>query len=126
MDRIIELALQHGPEMKADLARRMAAGAIDLIVFITVKDETKLGGRKHRYISEIVEVGGMSDDRLVTTTIFGPGPDGRAVPRHLPERLRDELLLVGYDPRHLTGYIQLGDHNVGAWTGPLQTLASRA
>ncbi|WP_432049915.1 ATPase, T2SS/T4P/T4SS family [Verrucosispora sp. NA02020] len=32
MDRVIELALQHGPEMTAELARRMAAGAIDLIV----------------------------------------------------------------------------------------------
>ncbi|MFD6757367.1 CpaF family protein [Micromonospora gifhornensis] len=125
IDRIIELALQHGPEMTADLARRMAAGAIDLIVYITVEDETRLGGRKHRYVSEVVEVGGMHDDRMVTTTIFGPGPDGRAVPRHLPERLRAQLLRAGYDPRLLTGYIQLGDDNRGAWTTPLTTLTRR-
>jgi Flp pilus assembly CpaF family ATPase len=120
MDRVIELALQHGAEMKADLARRMAAGAIDLILYLTVEDETKLGGRKHRYVSEIVEVQGMTDDRLVTTTIFGPGPDGRAVPRHQPERLLGQLLRVGYDPRILTGYIQQGEHNRGAWTHELQ------
>lgn len=125
MDRIIELALQYGPEMTADLARRMAGGAIDLIVYINVEDETKLGGRKHRYIAEIVEIGGMTDDRLVTTTIFGPGPDGRGVPRHLPERLREPLLRVGYDPRHLTGFIQLGEANAGAWSGPLRTLRAQ-
>lgn len=119
IDRIIELALQHGKEMQADLARRMAAGAIDLIVYATVEDETKLGGRKLRYISEIVEIGGMADDRLVTTTIFGPGPDGRAVPRHQPERLMPALRRVGYDPRHLVEYTQLGDANNGAWTQPL-------
>jgi pilus assembly protein CpaF len=67
----------------------------------------------------------MSEDRLVTTTIFGPGPDGRAVPLHQPERLRNHLLRVGYDPRQLTRYIQLGDNNYGAWTQPLRTMASR-
>lgn len=125
MDRIIGLALQYGPEMTADLARRMAADGLDLIVFLTVEDETKIGGRKHRYVSEIVEVGGMSGDQLVTTQIFGPGPDGRAVPRHLPERLLDPLVRVGYDPRHLTGIIQQGEHNRGAWAAPLRTLARR-
>lgn len=123
MDRVIELALQHGAEMKADLARRMAAGAIDLILYITVEDETKLGGRKLRYVSEIVEVGGMSDDRLVTTTIFGPGLDGRAVPKNQPERLRNPLRRVGYDARALVPYAQQGEHNRGAWTYELQTVA---
>lgn len=119
VDRIVELALQHGREMTADLARRMAASAIDLIVYLTVEDETKVGGQKHRYVSEIVEVGGMSDDRLVTTQIFGPGEDGRAVPRHQPERLLPMLQRAGYDPRILTSYIQLGAANQGAWAAPL-------
>src|SRR5438552_15395318 len=101
--------------MTADLARRMAAGGIDLVVCLTVGDGTRIGGRKHRYLSHVVEIGGMTDDRLVTTTIFGPGPDGRAVPRHLPERLREPLLRVGYDPRELTAYIQAGDRNSGTW-----------
>jgi pilus assembly protein CpaF len=125
MDRIIELALQYGPEMKADLARRMAAGAIDLILFLTVEDETKIGGRKLRYVSEIVEIGGMSGDQLVTTTVFGPGLDGRAVPRHQPERLADVFRRVGYDARLLTSYAQQGDANAGAWTHPLPTVDRR-
>ncbi|MEV4665681.1 ATPase, T2SS/T4P/T4SS family [Micromonospora echinofusca] len=126
MDRVIELALQHGPEMTAELARRMAAGAIDLIVYVSVEDETKLGGRKHRFVSEILEVGGMSGDQLVTTQVFGPGPDGRGVPRHLPERLLAPLRRVGYDPRQLTGYIQQGEHNHGAWTTRLDTVTRQA
>jgi pilus assembly protein CpaF len=127
MDRIIGLALAYGSEMTPDLARRMTADGLDLIVYLTVQDETKLGGRKHRYVSEIVEVGGMNGDQLVTTTIFGPGPDGRAVPRHLPERLRESLLRVGYDPRRLTGFIQQGEeHNRGAWSTPLETVVRSA
>ena len=122
MDRIVELALSHGKEMTSDLARRMAASAVDLIVYVTVEDETAIGGRVHRYVSEIVEIGGMSGDRLVTTTLFGPGPDGRAVPRHLPDRLREQLLRVGYDPRVLTDYIQAAAANRGSWAQPLQTL----
>jgi Flp pilus assembly CpaF family ATPase len=125
MDRIVELALSHGQEMRVDLARRMAAGALDLIVYVNVEDETKIGGRKLRYVAEIIEVGGMAEDKLITTTIFGTGPDGRAVPRHLPERLRDPLLRVGYDPRELTGYIAAGERNLGAWTRPLATIARR-
>jgi pilus assembly protein CpaF len=126
MDRVIELALQHGAEMKADLARRMAAGAIDLILYLTVEDETKLGGRKHRFVSEIVEVHGMVDDQLVTTTVFGPGPDGRAVPRNMPERTREAMLRIGYDPRILTAYAQQGENNRGAWTHELQRVTRLA
>jgi hypothetical protein len=63
----------------------------------------------------------MRDGRVVTTTVFGPGPDGRAVPRHLPERIRDDLMDVGYDLRELTAYIEAGPHNRGSWTRELRT-----
>jgi pilus assembly protein CpaF len=111
-ERIVELALAHGRDMTVDLARRMAGNALDLIVYVTVEDETAIGGRKHRFVSHIEEVDGAGDDRLATTTVFGPGPDGRAVPRHLPHRLRDQLLRVGYDPRHLSAWIEAGH---GGW-----------
>jgi Flp pilus assembly CpaF family ATPase len=111
-ERIIELALSHGRDMTAELARRMAGNALDLIVYVTVEDETAIGGRKHRFVSHIEEVDGVGDGRIATTTIFGPGPDGRGVPRHLPHRLRDQLARVGYDPRHLTRWIEIKQ---GAW-----------
>lgn len=123
MDRIIELALSHGQEMRADLARRMAAGALDVIIYINIDDETGIGGGMHRYVSEVVEIIGMSADTVVTSTLFGPGPDGRAIPKHLPERLREQLLQVGYDPRVLAPYIE---HGRGAWQHPLQTILRRA
>jgi len=44
------------------------------------------------------------------------------VPKHHPERLRDQLLRVGYDSRHLAGYMATGE---GGWRSPLLTRAGR-
>ncbi|WP_406077709.1 CpaF family protein [Micromonospora sp. NBC_00858] len=122
-ERIVELALAHGREMTVDQARRMAGNALDLIVYVTVEDETAIGGRKHRFVSHVEEVIGAGEaGRITTTTVFGPGPDGRAVPRHLPERVRDQLLRVGYDARLLTRWIEAG---TGAWRRPRQTRLAR-
>lgn len=113
MDRIVELALSHGRGMSAELAQRMAAGSLDLIVYLTLRDERARGGGKLRYVSNIVEVhDSFESGHVVTTEVFGPGPDGRAVPRHLPERLREPLQLAGYDARVLVPYIEA---RRGAW-----------
>jgi pilus assembly protein CpaF len=123
VDRAVELALTHGEEMTAELAQRMVAGALDLIVYVNVVDETKIGGRKHRYVSHIVEIVGAGErGQVVATELFGPGFDGRAVPRHHPERVREQLLRVGYDSRYLTPYIAAGD---GGWRRPLATRSGR-
>lgn len=113
LDRIVELALSHGQGMSAELAQRMAAGSLDVIVYLTLRDERQRGGAKLRYVSNILEVhDSFQSGHVVTTEVFGAGPDGRAVPKHLPERLRDQLLLAGYDPRVLVPYI---DAKRGAW-----------
>lgn len=123
-ERIIELALAHGREMTVEHARRMAGNALDLIVYVTVEDETGIGGRKHRFVSHVEEVVGVGDgNRIVTTTVFGPGPDGRAVPQHLPERVRDQLLRVGYDARLLSRYIEA---RTGAWRRPRHSRLGRS
>lgn len=122
-ERIIELALSHGREMTVEQARRMAGNALDLIVYVTIEDETAIGGRKHRFVSHVEEVIGVGEgNRITTTTVFGPGPDGRAIPRHLPERIRDQLLRVGYDARLLTRYIEAGS---GAWRRPRHSQLGR-
>ncbi|SCL38022.1 Pilus assembly protein, ATPase of CpaF family [Micromonospora pallida] len=122
-ERIIELALSHGREMTVDQARRMAGNALDLIVYVTVEDETAIGGRKHRFVSHVEEVIGAGEgNRITTTEIFGPGPDGRAVPKHLPERVRQQLLRIGYDARVLSPYIEAG---TGAWRRPRHTRLGR-
>jgi pilus assembly protein CpaF len=123
VDRAVELALTHGEEMTAELAQRMVAGALDLIIYVNIEDETHIGGRKHRYVSHVVEIAGTGQrGQVVTTELFAPGPDGRAVPRHHPERLRDLLRRVGYDSRHLAPYIAAGE---GGWRRPLETLVGR-
>lgn len=122
-ERIIELALSHGKDMTVELARRMAGNALDLVVYVTVQDETAIGGRKHRFVSHVEEVDGVTADRIATTTVFGPGIDGRGVPQHLPGRIRDQLLRVGYDSRALSGWIEAGH---GAWRQPLQSLLTRS
>jgi len=121
MDSIVQLACSYGNDIGAEQALRMAAQGIDLIVYTAVVDERAIGGAEHRYVSHVIEVGGMRESRVVTTTVFGPGPDGRAVPRHLPERIRDDLMDVGYDLRELTAYIEAGPHNRGSWTRELRT-----
>jgi Flp pilus assembly CpaF family ATPase len=122
-ERIIELALSHGREMTVDQARRMAGNALDLIVYVTVEDETAIGGRKHRFVSHVEEVIGAGEgNRITTTEVFGPGPDGRAVPKHLPERVRQQLLRIGYDARLLSPYIEAG---AGAWRRPRHTRLGR-
>jgi Flp pilus assembly CpaF family ATPase len=121
IDRCVELALTHGPEMSAELAQRMVAGALDLIVYVNIVDKTRAAGRKHRFVSHVLEVVGAGDrGQVVATTLFGPGPDGRAVPVHHPERLRDQLLLAGFDSRTLAPAMAAGD---GGWQVPLATLS---
>ena len=123
VDRAVELALTHGEEMTAELAQRMVAGALDLIVYVAIEDETHLGGRKHRYLSHVVEILGSGErGQVVATELFTPGPDGRAVPSHHPERIRDRLLRVGYDSRCVAPLIAAGD---GAWREPLRTRVGR-
>src|SRR5690606_1982033 len=98
---------------------RMAAGCLDLIVYLTLRDERPSGGGKLRYVSDILEVqDGFANGRLVTTRVFGPGPDGRAVPPHLPERLTDRLRAVGYAPRERLPCIEAGQGAWGAGEGP--------
>jgi Flp pilus assembly CpaF family ATPase len=118
MDRIVELALSHGPGMSAELAQRMAAGSLDLVVYLTLRDERQRGGGKLRYVSHVVEVhDSVAAGGVVTTEVFGPGPDGRAVPRHLPEQLREPLRQAGYDARELAGHLEAGR---GTWPAGLE------
>ena len=72
------------------------------------------------HVLEVVGVG--EGNRIITTTVFGPGPDGRAVPRHLPERIRDQLLRAGYDLRTLARYAEAG---TGAWRRPRHSRLQR-
>lgn len=105
-DRLVTLCLSAGVGMTDTFAYRLAAGAVDLVVHIRLVEDAS--GNRSRHVSEIVEIIGIGDfGRPVMTTVYGPGRDGRAVPRHRPECL-DELESAGYDPGFL-------DQAAGGW-----------
>ncbi|MER6374104.1 CpaF/VirB11 family protein [Streptomyces mirabilis] len=114
-DRIAELyALAQG-NLSEGLAYRQIANGLDFIVYVSMVDETQIGGRRHRFVSHIVEVTGIGESgRPATNEIFAPRPDigeVRAVPQMDPACI-DDLRRVGFDS-------QLLQHVYGAWSGPL-------
>jgi pilus assembly protein CpaF len=115
-DRIVTLCLSTGVGMTDTFAYRLAAGAIDFVVHIKLDDDNE-EGRPVRYVSDIVEIVGIGEfGRPLTTTVFGPGGDGRAVPLHSPHCLPD-LVRAGFDPIFL-------DHRGGTWRAPLTAVGS--
>ena len=83
-----------------------------MIVHLTLRDRSLTGGSKQRFVSTVLELNGLGEtSRPLITTVFGKGPDGRAVPMHRPQCL-DDLVDVGFDPSWL-------DHRAGTWPRPL-------
>ncbi|HYN55838.1 MAG TPA: ATPase, T2SS/T4P/T4SS family [Motilibacterales bacterium] len=98
LDRIVNLCLEQGGGMTDSFAYRAAADGIDFIVHLTLRHDAERGGQRHRFVAEVIEVDGVGEaGRPVVTTIFTPGPDGRAVPAHNPHCLA-ELVAAGFDP----------------------------
>lgn len=109
IDRIVTLCLSAGVHMTDTFAYRLLAGSVDLLVHIELLTEA---GRRYRYVSQVLEIAGLGENnRPSTTTVFAPGPDGRAVPAHRPQCLPD-LARVGFDERLL-------DHRTGTWASAL-------
>ncbi len=97
-------------------AYRQVSQSIDLVVQVEVLDERDLtGGRRQRYVSEIFEVQ-LSDNQASGTSIFAPGPDGRARYAHQPsEELQRRLVRAGYD----RNWSLQSDHS---WAMPLHSV----
>ncbi|WP_280724088.1 ATPase, T2SS/T4P/T4SS family [Kitasatospora sp. MAA4] len=115
VDRIAELCLEYGSHMTDSLAYRLIANAIDLIVHVSMVDETAVGGRRHRFVSHVMEITGLGEQgRPALNTVFGPRPDlgePRAVP-HTPPNCLDDLRRAGFD----AGLLQSA---YGTWSAPL-------
>lgn len=108
IERLATCALEAGPHVTTDFAYRLISSGIHLIVQVGVDDQTHHGGRKHRYVSEVIELTPGENGRPAVSDVFTPGPDGRAVPRTRPSFLA-ELQTVGFDPAWL-------DQSAGTWT----------
>lgn len=109
IDRIVTLCLSAGVHMTDTFAYRLLAGSVDLLVHIEPAHRARppapvrLPGAGGQRAGET--------HRPATTAVFGPGPDGRAVPLHRPEFLPD-LVRAGFDERLL-------DHRDGTWPTPM-------
>jgi pilus assembly protein CpaF len=94
-NRIATYAIQSAERLPIDATHMLIAGAIDFVVFIEKRNEYSRGGRMRRYVSSVREVTGV-DGRVLSSEVFKPGPDGRAVP-HAPVSCLDELARHGYE-----------------------------
>ncbi|MFI6357986.1 CpaF family protein [Streptomyces sp. NPDC050743] len=114
-DRIAELYALAQQNLSEQLAYRQMANGLDFIVYVDMTDETQIGGRRHRYVSHVLELTGIGEmGRPATNEIFSPGAEWgelRAVPRMDPACI-DDLRRVGFD----SGLLQ---ESYGAWTAPL-------
>jgi pilus assembly protein CpaF len=95
-NRISTYAIQAAERLPVEATHMLIAGAIDFVVFIEKRNEYSRGGKLRRFISSIREVTGI-DGRVLSSEVFSPGPDGRAVP-HAPVQCMAELAEHGYDP----------------------------
>jgi Flp pilus assembly CpaF family ATPase len=96
-NRISTYAIQAQERLPVDATHMLIAGAIDFVVFIMKRNDYSRGGRLRRFVSSAREITGV-DGRVLSSEVFAPGPDGRAVP-HAPVSCMDELAEHGYDPR---------------------------
>lgn len=89
-NKIALYAMQAPERLDIEASNMLAAGALDLVVFIA-KSSTG------RYVSSVRQVVEAIDRQVVTNELFRPGPDGRAVPGDpIPHELASELAAVGY------------------------------
>ncbi|WP_432190008.1 CpaF family protein [Streptomyces sp. Tue6028] len=114
-DRIAELYSLAQGNLSEQLAYRQTANGLDFVVYVDLTDETRIGGRRHRYVSHVLELTGIGENgRPATNEIFSPGTefgDLRAVPRMDPGCV-DDLRRVGFDSALL-------QQPYGAWPAPL-------
>lgn len=95
-NRIATYALQAEERLPIEATHMLIAGAINFVIFVTRRNDYRAGGGLRRYISSVREVNGI-DGRVVSSEIWAPGRDGRAVPA-APIQCLPDLEIVGYDP----------------------------
>ncbi len=94
-NRISTYAIQSAERLPVEATNMLIAGAIDFVIFIEKRNEYASGGRLRRFVSSIREVTGI-DGRVLSSEVFAPGPDGRAVPR-APVSCAAQLAEHGYE-----------------------------
>ncbi|MCY0931644.1 CpaF/VirB11 family protein [Streptomyces sp. H27-H1] len=114
ISRLVQLCTNAG--MQTEAAHHLIASSVDVVVYLTYLDETALGGRRHRFVSHVLEIHDVVGEggRPSITEIFAPqGTERRAVYRNMPSFV-DELELTGNFYRHWF------THEPAAWGAPLE------
>jgi len=118
-ERMVDLRMGLGDGVSVEFANRLAARAVNLVVHIRLIDEGYPVHTRRRFVSQVVESNGVGEGgRPALTDVFGPGPDGRAVPQVRPVDL-DDYLRVDFDP----SWLDLRDGRWPAWDQPRRRLA---
>ncbi len=100
IERLVTCAMEAGQHVTETFSYRQIAEHIDIVVQIELRDESRAGGKRTRYISEIIAVEPGEHGMPAVTDAFRPGSNGFAVPGTSPIWLPD-LERVGFDPRIL-------------------------
>lgn len=101
MRKLITCAMEAGPQVSQELAAAKLADTIDIIVHLACDVTHDAGGdlgRKHRYVSEVLEVTpGERPRGFATNTIFARVPGNCAVANTRPDSLWDDLISGGFN-----------------------------
>ena len=95
-NRISTYALQSQENLPVEATQMLIAGAINFVVFLRKRNTHNEGGSLSRAIESVREVTGV-DGRVLSSEIFAPGSDGRAV-AHAPIECVDDLVAAGWEP----------------------------
>ena len=96
-NRISTYALQAEENLPVEATHMLIAGSINFVVFLRKRNEYAHGGGLDRVVESVREVTGV-DGRVLSSEVFAPGPDGRAV-AHAPVSCLDDLAQTGYLPQ---------------------------
>ncbi|GAA4898792.1 CpaF family protein [Streptomonospora salina] len=111
VERLVVLCGRYG--INPDIAYRVIAGAVDLVVHVDLVDDTWRGGTRGRIVGGVVEVAGVGENgRPAITDVYRPGADGRAQPSGVPPTCMPDLQRVGFDPRWLHSAVAAPHHEL--------------
>ena len=78
-NRIATYAIQADERMPIQATHMLIAGALTFVVFMRKRNDWADGGTMTRYVESVREVTGFDGERVLSSEVFAPGPDGRGV-----------------------------------------------
>ncbi|MEV0521836.1 ATPase, T2SS/T4P/T4SS family [Streptomyces sp. NPDC050439] len=100
--------------MHRDDVHELVGTSINFVVYLKQINQTRIGGRRHRFVSHVLEVQTGEGGHPAIQEIFAPsGSDPRGVPQLAPSCIAELEGLAGFDRRWLTV------PQYGAWPAPL-------